>query len=114
MITEYSFGMMTINGKVYRKDLIILPDGSIHHPWWRSSGHIVSIADINFIFSFCPADLVLGTGDPGLMKPDNSLIPKLESKGIQMHILPTRQAIRKFNKLTSLGSPCAAGFHLTC
>lgn len=114
MITEYSFGMMTINGKIYRKDLIILPDGSIHYPWWRSSGHTVSIADVNSILTFCPTDLVLGTGDPGLMKPDNSLIPKLESKGIQVHILPTRQAVQKFNQLTYTDKSCAAGFHLTC
>ena len=28
MITHYSFGMMEIDGEVYRKDLMILSDGS--------------------------------------------------------------------------------------
>jgi hypothetical protein len=37
MIDAYSFGKMTINGKEFRKDLIILPDGSVLSPWIRRS-----------------------------------------------------------------------------
>jgi len=31
-ITQYSFGTMRIDDRIYGKDLMILPDGSILHP----------------------------------------------------------------------------------
>jgi hypothetical protein len=45
-IDFYSFGCMEINGKPYRKVLMILPDGTSLHPWWRRAGHTLSLPDI--------------------------------------------------------------------
>uniref|UniRef100_UPI00405780D7 Mth938-like domain-containing protein n=1 Tax=Candidatus Electrothrix sp. TaxID=2170559 RepID=UPI00405780D7 len=49
MINSYSFGNMEINDKPYRKDLMILPDKTILHPWWRKTGHTLSLTDIQEI-----------------------------------------------------------------
>ena len=114
MITGYSFGRMEIGGEVYTKDLMILPDGTILHPWWRDSGHRLTLADIEPVLQSSPAVLVVGTGDPGLMTPEPGLIQELEGRGIEVDVLPTARAVDRFNRLTAEGRPCAGCFHLTC
>jgi hypothetical protein len=113
-ITEYSFGMMRVEDRVYRKDLMILPGGSILHPWWRASGHELTVYDIGAILNVSPAVLVVGTGEPGRMKPDKEFAKKLAERGIRATVLPTRQAVKAFNSATAKGERCAGCFHLTC
>jgi hypothetical protein len=114
MITGYSFGRMEIGGEVYRNDLIILPGGAILHPWWRASGHKLSVDDLRSILAAPPKVLIVGTGDPGLMTPEAGLIPELERRGIEVTVLSTPGAVERFNRLSSEGRPCAGCFHLTC
>jgi hypothetical protein len=113
-ITQYSFGRMRIDDRVYRKDLMILPDGSILHPWWRASGHLLTIDDIGAVLDASPAVLVVGTGEPGMMKPDKEFVKKLEKRRIRVTMLPTRQAVEAFNSAVAKGERCAGCFHLTC
>ena len=105
---------MEIGGRVYRKDLIILPDGSIHHPWWRTSGHVLTVADIGLVLAASPKRLIVGTGKPGLMRPDANFATILEGRGIQLTVLPTADAVEQFNQLDREAEACAACFHLTC
>ncbi len=114
MITKYSFGRMEIDGEVYTKDLMILPNGTVRHPWWRRSGHRLSPADIEPILASSPGVVVVGTGDPGLMTPESGLIQELEVRGIEVAVLPTVRAVDRFNRLSAGGRPCAGCFHLTC
>ena len=48
-IDEYAFGRMVVDGKTYRKDLILLPEG-IREDWWRDEGHSLSKADLTDVF----------------------------------------------------------------
>lgn len=114
MITKYSFGVMEVGGEVYTKDLMILSEGTVIHPWWRESGHRLSLDDIEPVLKTPPAVLVVGTGDPGLMTPDPGLIPELERRGIEVDVLPTARAVKRFNRLSAGGRPRAGCFHLTC
>ena len=114
MIDSYSFGSMTIGGREFRKDLIILPDGTIIHPWWRESGHRLVFQDIEPVIEASPDELVVGTGDPGMMEPDPDLVAGLEAKGIRVQVLPTAGAVQEFNSLTGSDRRIAACFHLTC
>ncbi len=107
---RYAFGVVEIDGEVYRKDLIIFPDGSIHHSWWRADGHVLTVADIQIILVTDPSFLVVGAGNSGMMKPDAGF----KAKGVQVIILPTAQAVQEFNKLLSQSESCAGCFHLTC
>lgn len=68
---------MEINGKPYRKDLMILPDKTILHPWWRNAGHTLSLPDIQEIIAAAPDVLVIGTGSPGMMQPAGALKKRL-------------------------------------
>ena len=58
--------------------------------------------------------LVVGTGSPGMMKPDPELITGLESRGIRAVVLPTQQALDRYNSLAGGGEKAGACFHLTC
>lgn len=114
MIDSYSFGRMTINGKEYRKDLIILPDGTIISPWWRKSGHKLMLEDLDAVVDSGAKTLVIGTGKPGFMKPDASLLTDLQERGIKTIVMPSSKAVEKFNSLSDEFDNVAACFHLTC
>ena len=114
MIDSYSFGSMDIDGKRYTRDLIILPDGSILHPWWRETGHALAISDIEQVIAASPDILIVGTGKPGLMKPAAGLNEALRIKGIGTRIMPTDEAVREYNALREQGRKVAGCFHLTC
>jgi hypothetical protein len=113
IIDSYIFGRMVIDGKPYSKDLIILPDRSVLHPWWRKTGHTVALSDIKDIIATSPDILIVGTGMPGLMKPESAFCRELETMGIETRIMPTGAAIKEYNAL-ALRRKIAACFHLTC
>ena len=114
MIESYQFGSMTINGRHYGQDVIILPDGAIIHPWWRKSGHRLAMADIQAVGEAAPDLLIVGTGDAGLMKPDDGLHEALRGLGIEMKATPTALAVEAFNQARKRGRRVAGCFHLTC
>ncbi len=114
MIDAYAFGHMVIGGKRYTKDLIILPLEKIICPWWRKAAHTLSISDLHETVAASPEILVIGTGDPGLMKPEGHLCQELGAMGIEARVMPTREAANAYNTLRQQGGPIAACFHLTC
>lgn len=80
-ITDYSFGQLIYKGVTYRKDLIILSDGSVLHPWWRQSGHHLVLADLREVLDTPVTVLVVGTGNSGMMKLNSHTLATLEKEG---------------------------------
>jgi hypothetical protein len=113
IIDSYIFGRIVIDGKPYSKDLIIFPDGTVFHPWWRKTGHKVALSDIQEIIATSPDILIVGTGMPGLMKPESAFYRELETMGIETRVMPTKAAIKEYNALAQ-HRKVAACFHLTC
>jgi hypothetical protein len=106
---------MTVNGKEFRKDLIIFPDGSVLSPWIRKSGHRLTMEDLRPVLESDAEILVIGTGKPGLMRPHATLIKDLRKKGITAMVMSSRRAVEKFNTLAGdSNNDVAACFHLTC
>ena len=114
MIDSYSFGKMIINGKTFRKDLIILPDGTVLTPWQRKSGHRLELSDLEAVLDSQTKILVIGTGKPGLMRPHATLVADLQEKGITAMVMSSQQAAEKYNALAGGSDAVAACFHLTC
>ena len=114
MIESYTFGSMSIDGRLYHKDVIILPSGAVISPWWRQTGHQLVLSDLEAIIDDAPSILVIGSGEPGMMKPHASLEGELREMGIQAVVLPTQKAVLKYNSLAGKSEPLAACFHLTC
>ncbi len=114
MIDSYSFGRMRIDGRLYTADLIIFPDGAIQDSWWRRQGHRLGMADIAALVEARPNILVAGTGDSGLMKPEDGLKEQLAGDGITLVAEPSKEAAQTFNRLLQAGKKVGGCFHLTC
>lgn len=112
MIESYAFGRMIIEGQPYTSDLIIFPE-KINHSWWRKSGHRLCLEDIEEVLKEKPEVLIVGTGFVGLMKVEEEVKQYAQLEGILLIIEKTKNAVQKFNELSSKKKTVAA-FHLTC
>ena len=112
MIDSYKFGHIVIDGKPYTSDVIIYPD-RVESRWWRKEGHSLCMDDIQDILAGKPEVLVLGQGKPGLMKVPDGVRTAIRSRGIELFVSGTRDAVEKYNELSRV-KKVAAALHLTC
>ena len=112
MISEYAFGRITVDGKEYNADLVILPERVIAD-WWRQEGHRLVPEDLREVSGAEVEVLVVGTGKFGAMKVPPETVAALESRGIEVAIAPTEEACRTFEELRA-HKRTAAALHLTC
>lgn len=111
-IEGYRFGYINIDGQEYHKDVIILPNRVISN-WRRRSGHSLSVDDLKEIMGTPPNILVIGRGSVSRMQVPNETLRALESGGIKVKSLPTKEACTLYNQLRVQGN-VAAALHLTC
>jgi hypothetical protein len=112
MIDSYSFGSIVIDGKKYRKDLIIFPE-RIKENWLRRRGHLLTEEDIREILDYGPEVFIIGTGANGLMKVDEKVIEKLETAGIEYMIKKSGDAVDEYNRVHG-DKKTVCALHLTC
>jgi hypothetical protein len=111
-IDSYAPGSITIGGKTYTADLILLPD-RIFPNWWRSKSHEVAPGDLELVFHTEPEILIVGTGDSGLMDVPTTTRTACAKAGIRLIVQPTAQAVETYNRLLP-EKRLAAALHLTC
>ena len=111
MISHYSFGSITIDGKKYEHDVIV--SGSKVKSWWRTTSHEVSINDLDPILEEKPKLIIFGSGAAGVMKVLAESEDYLEKQGIKLLISKTGEAVKEFNRRGSEAGAVGA-FHLTC
>jgi len=112
MIDSYSFGSIVIDGKKYRKDLIIFPE-RIKENWFRRRGHLLTEEDIVEVLDYGPEVFIIGTGANGLMKVDEKVIEKLETAGIEYMIKKSGDAVDEYNQIYG-DKKTVCALHLTC
>jgi len=112
-IDSYSFGRITVDGKTYTNDVVIFPDNSILSPWWRKTGHLLELADIEQLIAMSPDSIVAGTGANGLMAVADDLRSYLDRHNIPFIAVPTAEAVRYFND-RAVKETIGGCFHLTC
>ena len=59
-----------------------------------------------------PQLLVVGTGAYGQMRPDPEALEELSQRGVEVEVLPTDEAVRRYGRLDPRRT--AAALHLTC
>jgi hypothetical protein len=91
--------------------VIVLPDRVVSN-WWRKEGHSLVVEDLEDVLSDLPGRLVIGTGAYGRMHPDPKAIEDLRGRGIEIEVLQTDDAVRRYSSLDAAGT--AAALHLTC
>ena len=112
-IDSYSFGSMTVDGKVYEADLIVFPD-RVEPNWWRKQGHSLAVEDLGGIINFKPEILIIGKGAYGYMEIPPATKKTLKEKNIELIEENTEQAWRLFNEQIKKGRKAVGAFHLTC
>ncbi len=73
-IDSYEFGVIVVDGRIYRTDLLIWP-GRIKADWWRAEGQRLQLPDVAEALEALPQVLVVGTGAYGRMEVDRELGP---------------------------------------
>ena len=111
-IDSYRFGRIEIDGQVYTRDVIILPDRVIAN-WWREEGHTLMPSDLEAVLDAAPATLIVGQGAFGRMRVTDETRTRLKEAGIELLAAPTREACERYGQLRERGD-VAAALHLTC
>lgn len=112
-IESYSFGLIKIDGREYRSDLIVYP-GRVDDKWWRREGHLLQLEDLKDVLVLKPEILIVGQGQPGLMKVDGKVEEHCHLNNVRLTILSTDQAVKEYNRLTGNSEKAIACLHLTC
>jgi len=112
-IDSYSFGSMTIDGKIYNADVIIFPE-KVSPSWWRKEGHSLAIEDLEEILKYKPEVLVVGRGYSSQMRIPPETRRILQYKNIRVIDTETGKAYPIFNDEIAKGTKVVGAFHLTC
>jgi hypothetical protein len=110
-IDDYGFGRVTIDGRQETRDVIVLPDRVVRG-WWRKEGHGLVLADLDEVLDELPRRLLVGTGAYGRLRPDADTLETLRARGVEVEVLPTAEAVRRYAELDPRKT--AAALHLTC
>jgi hypothetical protein len=112
-IDAYEFGRITVDGREYRADVIILPERVVAD-WWRVEGHGLAPEDLKEVVAAAPKLFIVGTGSYGAMEVPADTVTYLAGRGVKAEAYDTAHAVRRYNELAAAGERVAAGLHLTC
>ena len=110
-IEDYSFGRLVVDSEEETRDVIVLPERVVRN-WWRRDGYALVLEDLEAVLDELPERLIVGTGADGRMRPDPKTLSRLEEQGIDVEVLPTGDAVRRYQE--SNPAATAAALHLTC
>ncbi len=110
-IEGYRFGGVIVDGEELTRDVIVLP-GRVVPNWWRKEGHGLTVEDLEDVWEELPERLVVGCGADSRMRPDPRTLDALRDRGIEVEVLPTPDAVRRYGELDPART--AAALHLTC
>ena len=113
MIEKYTSGRLIINNKTYHQDLKII-QGRVVDNWWRKTGHLVDVNDMDDVLNALPDIIVIGTGYAENMRVSENLISEIRQRDIKLVAEDTYKAVQTFNDLFSKGKNVSGAFHLTC
>lgn len=114
MIEEFGFGMISVDGYAYAKDLIILPERVVED-WRREKGHLVQLKDLEQHIKDVSLDvLVVGTGKFGFLKINHDVHLYAHENKIELFYDTSDNAVDKYNSCVQSGRTVVGAFHLTC
>lgn len=112
-IETYHFGEILIDGKHYRRDVIIYPD-RVQSNWWRIEGHSLHIEDLREVLVAQPDVLVIGQGSNARMEVPKATRRQVAEAGVRLIAEPTERACATYNRLSGGEQRVVAALHLTC
>jgi len=113
MIEKYTNGIIVVENKTYHQDLKII-QGRVVDNWWRKTGHLVGVNDMDDVLKASPDIIVIGTGYAENMRVSEELTSETRKRDIKLVAEDTYKAVQTFNELFSNGKNVSGAFHLTC
>jgi hypothetical protein len=116
-IQKTAFGSITIDDEIYEHDIVIRMSGKVKKRKKKLSkqkygtSHIVSLDEAEYILDEGAKNLIIGTGQSGMLKLSDEAGRYFKEKGCSVELLPTPQAVEVWNeaKGKTIGM-----FHITC
>jgi len=116
-IDELTFGSMVVEGKRYRRDVLIFTDGTVKR---RKGGflmlgsHKIKKQELEELSQGQPEIIIVGTGTNGAA----CVTPEAESwakgKNLSLVVQPSYDAVARLNELAEQRKKVAALIHITC
>lgn len=115
-ITHLSWGLVEVEGHGHFKDVKLYPGGC--REWnWRETGtsHVPGVqpADVEELLRHGAAVVVLSKGVYGRLQVCLETLQLLKDRGITVHTLRTKEAVRVYNECREQG-PVGGLIHSTC
>ena len=116
-IDRTSFGSITIEGKTFRRDVLIRLSGEVKKRKKKLSkavygtSHVVSLEEAQHVYQKGAERLIVGTGQSGLVELSESATDYFRRAGCRVELLPTPRAIKAWNKAEGA---VIGLFHVTC
>lgn len=115
-ITKLAWGKIEIDGNKVFKDIKLFPGGCREWNWQETrTSHSPGIqySDIQELLDNSVKVVILSKGVLGRLKVQKGVVEKLESAGIKVYVLKTREAVKLYNEL-SKSKKVGALIHTTC
>jgi hypothetical protein len=116
-IDELTFGSIVVEGKKYRRDILIFADGTVKR---RKGGflmfgsHEIKKRELEELSQGQPETIIVGTGTNGAAR----VVPEAESwakgKNLSLLVQPSYDAVARLNELGEQKKKVAALIHITC
>ncbi len=116
-IEQFSFGSIVIEGKKYRRDVLILADGTVKK---RKGGflmfgsHKIKKKEIEQLIHGQPETIIVGTGTDSVAKIAPDVESWADGKNLKLLVQPSYDAVAMLNELTGQKKKVAALIHITC
>ena len=116
-IDSFNFGFIVVAGKYFVCDVLIHPDGTVREREpgkGRLGSHTITKNDIIKIAQERPEVIVIGNGTSGMARLSADAESYARQTNLNLLVLPSFQAVEKFNHLIAERKLAAALIHVTC
>lgn len=116
-IDSYKFGAIIVNGKKYKRDVFLFPDGALRERkrgFWRLGNHSINKEEIGELIEVSPDIVIIGTGAMSRAKLAPEAESAIKEAKAELIVLPSKEATEKWNEQVGLGKRVAALIHITC
>lgn len=116
-IDELTFGSIIVEGKKYRRDILIFTDGTVKK---RKGGflmfgsHKIKIQELEELSQGQPEIIVIGTGTDGVATMAPETERGVKEKNLNLLVKPSYDAVARLNELVEQKKRVAALIHITC
>ena len=116
-IDSFKFGAIFIDGKKYKRDVFLFPDGTLRERkrgFWRLGSHSIKKEEVGELIEASPDIVIIGTGAMSRAKLTPDAESAVREANAELMVLPSKEAARKWNEQIGLGKRVAALIHITC